>query len=282
MKVLVTGGAGFIGTHLVNRLIQDGHDVVVLDSLATGKQSNVNKAVKFIKGDITNYEDIVRAIDGCAAVFHLAAVAEVVASDEDGVYRTNFIGSRNVFEAAKAKKVKVIFASSAAVYGDIKPPHREDMECKPISMYGKTKYKAEKLAPEGSFILLLFNVYGPGGHGAVNRFCKLIPEYDEITIYGTGMQTRDYVYVTDVVDAMMLGMTHKGLYNVGTAREISVLTLIDTIFSITRNKPATKFAMPRSGETARSCADISKIRELGWQPKVYITQGLKMLLADKS
>lgn len=281
MKILVTGGAGFIGSHLVERLISEGHDVVVFDNLSAGKKENINKKAGFIQGDITEYNEIYKALSGCGVVFHLAAIASVV-GDDDAMYRTNLLGSTNVFEAAKKHKAKVIFASSAAVYGNQHPPQDEGMECIPVSMYGKTKYKAEKIAPEGSFIARLFNVYGPGGHGAVNSFCKHIPKYEEVTVYGTGMQTRDYVYISDVVDAFMLGLSNSGTYNVATGREMSVLSIIDLIFNITRNKPVLKFEMPREGEVSRSYADISNIQKLGWQPKVHINQGLKMLIGANS
>src|SRR3989338_6073894 len=131
MKALVTGGAGFIGSHLVGRLVADGHEVVVFDNLSTGKKERINTKAAFIQGDITSHDEVMRAFRGCNIAFHLAAIAEVASGDDDLVYKTNFLGSTNVFDAAKRMKAKVIFASSSAVYGDQHPPQKENMECRP-------------------------------------------------------------------------------------------------------------------------------------------------------
>src|SRR3989344_522363 len=170
MKILVTGGTGFIGTHLVDKLIELGHNVIVLSN-KEGKK--VNKKAKYTKGDITRKEDVEKAMIGCNVVFHLASLIDARSSDQKKIQRVNILGSKNVFSAANKNKCKIIFTSSAAVYGDVYSS-KEDTRCKPLSDYGRTKLEAEKLLGKDAFILRLFNVYGPGGRGAVNLFCENI------------------------------------------------------------------------------------------------------------
>ncbi len=276
MKCLVTGGAGFIGSHLTAALLQQGHEVVVLDNFSTGKKENLPKGVKIIEGDIKDDNDVSRAISGCKVVFHLAAIIEARSTDEDAVFNNNFLGSRVVFDAAKQAGVKIIFASSTAVYGETKNSS-EESECHPISLYGKSKLKAEKICPEESFIVRLFNVYGPGGHSVVNKFVKLIPSYKEVTVYGHGNQTRDYIYVDDVVNALLLGIENSGTYNVGTGKDVSVIELINMISEMTRSKADIVFTEPVPGEIVRSKAVIEKIKSI-WLPHTTLDEGVHKLL----
>ncbi|MBI4896572.1 MAG: SDR family NAD(P)-dependent oxidoreductase [Candidatus Aenigmarchaeota archaeon] len=281
MKILVTGGAGFIGSHLSRRLLKDGHQVVILDNLSTGKKEYLHKDVTFIKGDIRDPLDIAKAMKGVEAVFHLAALKNVRDNDPDLDFQVNYLAAQNVFDLAKKVKAKIIFTSSAAVYGDVPVPTAETAPCKPKSQYGKSKLRAEKLlAPENSFIVRLFNVYGPLGSNVLNDFCKKIPLYEDVTIFGTGLQTRDYVHVTDVVEALVLGLTYNGLYNVGTGQELSLLSLVDAIKKISNAEPHVKFATGNDNEIARSRADITKIKtELQWEPKVSLQKGIEQLVA---
>ncbi len=276
-KVLVTGGCGFIGSNLVKRLITDGYEVVVLDNLSTGVYQRLPKQAKFVKGDIED-DDTYRVIEGCSHVFHLAAKTDARAeTNDDSVYRINFLGSKKVFEAAKAVGAKVIFTSSAAVYGSAPVPHKETTECAPVNQYGKSKLKAEKLLnPENSFIVRLFNVYGPEGNSVINKYCKLMPNYKDIVVYGTGMQTRDYVYVDDVVNALMLGMELNGVYNIGTGIETKVVNVIDMISNVTRAKATVRFEKPKQ-EIQRSKADISKIKNY-WHPVIDLQKGIELTL----
>jgi len=273
MKILVTGGAGFIGSHLVDSL--EGHEVVVLDSFYSGKKEWVHNA-KLVEGDIRDAGDVAKAIHGCEAVFHLAAISEARATDENLVYNTNFLGSKNVFEAAKAVKAKVIFTSSAAVYGESRGAKETDV-ANPVNQYGKSKLKCEHIIPDKSFIVRLFNVYGPRGHGVVNAFASAIPKYKGITIYGHGSQTRDFVHVDDVVSALLIGLQHEGTYNVGTGKDRSVTDIVQIISNLTRSTPDVTFAPATPGDVQRSRADISKISGI-WQPSVEIKQGIKHLL----
>lgn len=279
MKILVTGGCGFIGSRLAGRLVKEGHDVVVLDNLSTGKRENLPKGAAFVKGDIRDEDIVKKAVKGCETVFHLAAVADARA-DENAVYGTNFLGAGNIFAAAGRINAKVIFTSSAAVYGNGKLPCREDDECKPVSQYGKSKLKAENILKKRKdhFIARLFNVFGPGGSSVVNRFCGRIPEYRDITVYGNGLQTRDYVYIDDAIDALLLGIENSGRYNIGTGKETSLLHLIDSIHAASGCKPDVKFSAEKKGDIKRSRADISLIKTLGWGPKTSLQDGIGLTL----
>jgi len=277
-KILVTGGAGFIGHHLVKRLLKEGHDVTVIDNLSTGLPQRLPKQAKFFKGNIED-DDIYRVIEGCSHVFHLAAKTDARAADDDSVYRVNYLGSKKVFEAAKTVGAKITFTSSAAVYGSAQPPQKENFLCQPISQYGKSKLKAEKLLTQNDLILRLFNVYGPEGNSVINKFCKLIPNYKDITVYGTGMQTRDYVYIDDAVNALMLGFELSGLYNIGTGVETKLLTVVDLIGSVTKAKPSVRFQPPKQ-ELQRSKTDISKIRNY-WHPVIDLQKGIELTLRSQ-
>lgn len=281
MKILVTGGAGFIGSHLVDRLVSD-HDVVVLDNLSSGRREHVNKKARLVEGDIRDPTTVATAMQDCRSVFHLAAITDARSSDEDTVYQVDYLGSENVFKMAAAKKCKIIFTSSAAVYGETFPCS-EDAKCAPISQYGKSKLKAEALLQRldgDAFIVRIFNCYGSRSRSVVNKFCERIPDYKDITVYGPGLQTRDFVHVNDVVNALLLGLNRSGVYNLGTGMETSVLHLIDLIHNVTKAKPSAKFTQPVKGEIRRSKADISKIKTIGWEPRITLEDGIRSLLAD--
>lgn len=278
MKILVTGGAGFIGRNLVNRLLHGGHSVVVYDNFSNSKNVNLGEA-KIIEGDVRDVADVQRAMKDIEAVFHLAAMSDSREADEDAMYNINFIGSKNVFEAAKSTGAKVLFASSAAVYGDTKLAKETD-ECKPINQYGKSKLRAEKICPENTFIARLFNVYGPGGNSVINKFCKLIPNYEDVAIHGHGTQTRDFIYIDDIVNALVMGLNMNGIYNIGTGKETSLLGVIDIIHEMTKSKPNVKF-LPAINEIQRSKADINKISETEWYPKVELVDGIRHVLESQ-
>ncbi len=277
MQILVTGGAGFIGSHLTGRLIELGHDVTVLDNLSSGKKEYVNKKATLIKGDIENVFDVKKAMDGCEAVFHLAAVTDIRKSDPDKIFRVNYLGSKSVFSAAEKQGAKAIFASSAAIYGDAPLPNKEDMAFAPISVYGKNKAKAEKLL-KNAFIARIFNAYGPRGKSVINRFCNYAKSGKKVTVFGAGLQTRDYVYVSDVVNALLLGLENSGTYNVATGSETTVLNVLDIVGDIAGTEPEVNFELPIEGEIKRSKADISKLKSLGWQPAVSLEDGVRYVL----
>ena len=274
MNILVTGGAGFIGRHLVSKLLSLGHAVTIYDNFSTSKKSST--PAKIIEGDIKDAPDVERVMRGMQAVFHLAAISDLRA-DENLIYNTNFIGSKNVFEAAKQAGAKVVFTSSSAVYGETKLAKESD-ECHPANQYGKSKLRAEKIAPEKSFIARLFNVYGPEGHGVMNNFCRLVPKYKDVTVFGHGTQTRDFIYVDDVVNALIAGLQLEGVYNIGTGKETSLLEVIDIIHAMTKAKPSIKFTPAIQGDVQRSKADISKIQQTEWFPKVELSEGIRKIL----
>ena len=267
MKILVTGGAGFIGSHLVDRLVTE-HEVVVLDNLSVGKSEWLNSKAKLIKGSVTDEKAVERAMSGCDVVFHLAAQTDIKKSSEDPkhTYLVNVVGSKNVFRIAEAKGAKVIFVSSAAIYGP-KVPACEDDEPQPMSEYGRSKLEAEKLCPKGAFVARLFNVVGPRGRGVVYAFCEAIRTGSGVVISGSGKQTRDFVYVSDVVEALLLGLRYSGIYNVGTGKETSVLDALRIVEDVAGKKANVKFVAAISGELARSVADIRKISRLGWKAR---------------
>ncbi|MFH0832939.1 MAG: NAD-dependent epimerase/dehydratase family protein [Candidatus Aenigmatarchaeota archaeon] len=277
--ILVTGGCGFIGTHLVNRLIELGNEVVVLDNISTGKKENLNKRAKLIVGDVRIPDDVGKAMKDCEACFHLAAITELRDANDDLVYQTNFLATKSIADIAEEFGVKLIYTSSAAVYGNGKIPNNEEGECKPLSQYGKSKLKSEKIL-KNAFVARLFNTYGKGGNSFVNKLCKKIPNYDEFNVYGNGLQTRDFIHVSDIVDALLLGVENSGIYNVGSGKETSVLQLMDIVKEIANAKPLAKFTMPHENEISRSRADITKIKGLGWEPKVSIVDGIRMTLEE--
>jgi nucleoside-diphosphate-sugar epimerase len=280
MKILVTGGTGFIGRHLVNKLLLLGHEVVVL---ADETKGNPPEGSEYIKGDIRDGYNVKKAFEGCECVFHLAAITDVRDSNDEAVYATNFLGSKNVFEVAKAKNAKIIFTSTAAVYGNGNIPNREMDECKPISQYGKSKLRAEwylQNLVQDSFIVRLFNVYGTGGHSFINVLAEKMPKYDDISIFGNGLQTRDYVHVDDVLDALLLGFNNSGLYNVGTGVECSTSRLVEVAQEITKYKPNLKFTPPKKNDIARNRADITKIKSIGWEPKMSLEEGIKSMFHE--
>lgn len=270
--MLVTGGAGFIGSHLVRKLLSLGNEVRVLDDLSSGRIENV-KGAEFIRGDVRSESDCRKAAKGCECIFHLAALTDLRESG-DKIFQVNFIGSKNVFAAAEKEGAKVIFTSSAAVYGN--GPTLESSPVAPITDYGKSKAKAEKILKSG-FVARLFNVYGPGGKSVINKFSKGICSEEQITLYGNGLQTRDYVHVNDVVNALLLGMEKEGIYNVGTGIETGLLNAITMIEQSCGRKVSIKFNAPKEGEIQRSKASINKMKGIGWKPSIKLGAGIAAL-----
>jgi len=295
MKILVTGGAGFIGSNLVDRLIDEGYKVFVIDNLSSGKKENLNKKAIFYKADICNLNKIFPLFKGIDYVFHLAANPRVLFSVENPIesHKVNVDGTLNVLYASYKNKVKrLIFASSSAVYGNIKKlPLREDMKPNPISPYGLHKLIGEyycKLFSDlynlETVCLRYFNVYGPkmdpeGPYALViGKFLKLKKENKPLTIYGNGKQTRDFVYVNDVVEANILAMKSK---KVGKGEVINICSgknySINYIAKLIGGK---KIYLPaRKGEMKHTLGDNSLAKKLlGWKPKVNLEEGINYLL----
>ena len=299
MKVLVTGGAGFIGSNLVDKLVNLSHEVVVLDNCSTGRLSNLKKVknkIKFVNIDITtsdkNLENYFNKVDW---VFHLAGLADIVPSiiNPTEYFSTNVLGTFNVLEASKNADIKkFIYAASASCYGIPKKyPTDEKSEIDTKYPYALTKFLGEQLVlhwgkvyDQPNISLRFFNTYGPrsrttGAYGAVfGIFLAQKIAKKPLTIVGDGNQTRDFIHVFDLVEATVkaaeLGK-NKEIYNVASGKETSVNYIAELI-------GGDKVSIPkRPGEPDRSLADISKIKsELKWQPKISINKGVEMLLND--
>ncbi len=297
MKVLVTGGAGFIGSHLVDRLVQEGNQVVVIDNLSTGKRKQVNKKAQLYKMDIRSkrIERVFRK-ERPLIVVHLAAQMNVRLSTEDPVFdaEVNILGTLNLLEHAVKHGVrKVSFASSGgAVYGEQEVfPAAESHRTDPLSPYGISKLAGEKYLAYYTnttglrhVVLRFGNVYGPrqepeGEAGVVAIFSKLMLDGGQPIINGTGKQTRDFVYVDDVVDAIMvtLGEDIQGTFNVGTGQEATVNECYEIIKELTSSSCKDLYGAAKKGEQFRSVLDVMKLREkFDWDPQVSFPEGLKM------
>lgn len=294
-KILVTGGAGFIGSHLVDRLIQEGNEVVVVDNLSTGKRKNVNKKAQFYKMDIQSkrIERVFRN-ERPLIVVHLAAQMSVRHSTDDPVFdaQVNILGTINVLEHAVRQGVrKVTFASSGGVvYGEQEIfPASESHRTEPLSPYGISKLAGEKYlayyanATGLRYVALRFaNVYGPrqdseGEAGVVAIFSKQMLDGGQPIVNGTGKQTRDFIYVDDVVEAILvtLGEDVQGIFNVGTGQETTINECYGIIKSLTKCQCKELYGAAKKGEQFRSVLDVTKLREVfGWDPQVNLQEGL--------
>jgi len=294
-KILVTGGAGFVGSHIVDALIEQGHEVTVIDNLSTGAKENVHPKARFQKEDIreSKVKEIIIALKP-EAIFHLAAQIDVAASmkDPESDKQINVQGSVNIIDAAKQAGVKrFIFSSTGgAIYGETNElPTPETHEEQPISRYGENKLKVEKYLHQCkeesgfNYIALRYsNVYGPrqnskGEAGVVAIFCDRALNKKPITIHGDGTITRDYVYVDDVVRANLLALDSDktGEYNVGTGVETDVNQLATVILNSLNFDSEIIHGPPREGDVQKNCLDNTKIQsELGWEPTVNLKDGI--------
>lgn len=305
MQVLVTGGAGFIGSHLAEALLAEGATVRVLDNLSTGNRRNLASLdVEFIEGDVADWESVRRAVSGCALVYHQAALVSAPRSLEqpDLNHGSNVTGVFNVFEAARQAGVRrVVYASSAAVYGNIPQlPKRETDALKPITPYGAAKRMGEVLA--GTYAaayglelvgLRYMNVFGPRQDpsspysGVLSIFCRAALEGRGITIYGDGEQSRDFVYVADVVQANMRAgrvaaarLPDEPVFNVGRGEQTSLNQIVAMLQEITERPLPVSYTAERPGDIRHSVADVSRARRiLDYEPKTPLKEGLQATLA---
>ena len=293
-KYIITGGAGFIGSHIAECLSDEGHQVIVLDSLRTGFEKNLNGLnVQFEKGDIRDKELVEELVQGANGIFHLAALVSVPESllNINECIEINTLGTINILEAAKKNVAcKVVLSSSAANYGD-NPilPKIETMTPEPMTPYAVTKldgefylkmYQDQWGLPTAS--LRYFNVFGPRQNpksayaAAVPIFINNALQNKPITIYGDGLQTRDFIYVKDVVKANILAsQTGSEMYNVALGHSTSILELAENIIEITNSKSQIQFLEERSGDIKHSKADPSKFNTLGFKPDYSITSALE-------
>ena len=294
-KILVTGGAGFIGSHLVDRLIQEGNEVVVVDNLSTGKRRQVNRQAEFYKVDIQSKRlDKIMRNERPLIVVHLAAQMNVRHSTEDPAFdaEVNILGTLNVLECAVRNGVrKVSFASSGgAVYGEQEIfPAAESHKTDPLSPYGISKLAGEKYLAYfanntglRAVSLRFANVYGPrqdseGEAGVVAIFSKKMLTGDQPIINGTGKQTRDFVFVEDVVEAILVTLEEQiqGTYNVGTGQETSINECYGIIKALTNCSCKDLHGAAKKGEQFRSVLDVNKLKEqFGWDVQVSLQEGL--------
>lgn len=304
MRALVTGGAGFIGSHLVDRLLNEGWYVTVLDSLISGKLENVNKNATFVCGDILDFKLLESLLKDVSVVFHLAAIPSVQQSTERWIdcHKVNLGGSINVFEAASNQNVPVIYASSAAVYGNsMSLPLKESTVVLPSSPYGFDKYSCEvqaqlfaKFKNLQSIGLRFFNVYGPRQDpaspysGVISIFADSIKNNRQIKIFGDGRQERDFIFVQDVVDVLVKAyssfaklQSSPEIFNVCTKIGTSITELVDIMFSTTNRTVSVSYVQARDGDIYKSSGNNEKIHNLlGFKPYTSLKDGLKSFLSQ--
>ena len=301
MKYVVTGGAGFIGSHIVKALVKQGDSVTVIDNLNTGKEENlgsVKDKIIFVKGDILDkklLENITRDVDG---VFHQAALASVQDSfvKPDEYNDVNVNGTENILRLAKKNNFKIVYASSSSVYGNPKRiPIKESDDKNPINPYAETKLKKEELAVKYSKMgvkvigLRYFNVFGKGQSneyaGVLKLFLERIRNELPPKINGDGTQFRDFVFVEDVAEANIMSMkseVNHEFFNVGTNTSITILDLAKTIIKFSGLNIEPIFGPSLKGDVMKTIADISLIKEkIGWQPKVMLESWINEIISLK-
>jgi UDP-glucose 4-epimerase len=303
VRVLVTGGGGFIGSQVVDRLLGDGHDVRVLDNFATGRRENllhVLSDVELVEGDIQSYERVSNAVRGCQVVLHEAALPSVPRSVQDPLTSsaTNITGTLNVLLASRDAGVeRVVYASSSSIYGaNPKLPKHEGLLPQPISPYA-----VAKLAGEGfcrsfhdvfgleTVALRYFNVFGPR-QDPFSQYAAVIPNFLTALmdgrpprVFGDGGQSRDFTYVGNVVDASLLALDASGVggkvFNVAAGRRTSLGELLQALETLTGRRVEPSYEDPRPGDVRHSQADISAAeRDLGFRPRVSVEEGLRLTL----
>ena len=295
-KVLVTGGAGFIGSNLARLLLDEGREVTIYDNLSSGYRQNVEAmpGARFVEGDVRDAERLTEAMRGADTVFHLAASVGNTRSIEHPVddSEINVIGTLRVLEAARSLGVrKVVFSSSAGIFGELKfLPIREDHPVEPDSPYGASKLAAEKMCLAYSKLyeleavaLRYFNVYGVNQRydaygNCIPIFAHRMLRGETVTIFGDGEQTRDFVNVRDVARANLLASEARGVsgaFNVASATSITINRLVELMSEASGLRPEVVYGPPRKGDVRHSRADITAARaSLGFEPSVGMTEGL--------
>jgi UDP-glucose 4-epimerase len=292
MRTVVTGGAGFIGSHLVDALVARGDDVTVVDDLSTGRREQVNPSARLVERDVRQPLELEAEL-----VFHLAAQADVGTSVERPAFdaEVNVVGTVNVLEAARASGAAVVFASTGgAIYGDVEAPATEDDPLRPVSPYGIAKLAAEAYLDGWNRIHGLpavacrfANVYGPRQSatlegGVIAIFLERLGDGRETVIFGDGEQTRDFVHVADVVRALLLAAgRERGVFNVGTGIETSVNELHRLCARVVGVERGPRHELARLGDARRSVLDPERARrELGFSAEISLADGLAATLAS--
>lgn len=294
---VVTGGAGFIGSHLIDALLEAGHRVRVLDDLSNGLREAVNPGADLTVGDVSRPGTIAELAAGAAGIFHLAAIASVVKCNADwaGAHKVNLTGTIEAFEAGRRHGIPVIYVSSAAVYGQSgRKPLTERARTAPISAYGADKLGCELHARAGGIVhgvssagFRLFNVYGPRQRadspysGVISIFAGRLARGEVCTIHGDGKQVRDFVYVTDVVAALIKGLeiatVAAPVFNVGTQSPTYISDLFARMKTLWNSASIVTRAPARPGDIRVSLSDCTALRAKGWTPSVSLDEGLTAL-----
>jgi len=301
VKYIVTGGAGFIGSNIVKKLVSRGHDVTVIDNLNTGKEENlelVKEKITFLKDDILNVDLLEKETQGIDGVFHQAALASVQDSftKPDEYHDVNVNGTENILKLAKKNNFKVVYASSSSVYGNPERiPIKETDSKNPINPYAETKLKKEELAIKYAEMgvkvigLRYFNVFGKGQSkeyaGVLKLFLERIRDGLPPKINGDGKQFRDFVYVEDVADANIMSMdsnVNHEFFNVGTNTSITILDLANTIIKFSELEIKPVYGPELQGDVRRTVADIESIKEkVGWIPRTFLEEWIKNIVSAK-
>jgi UDP-glucose 4-epimerase len=304
-RYLVTGGCGFIGSHLADKLLEHGHEVIVIDNLSTGKRENLSPLAKLIIGDVCDQALIYRTLEGVDGCFHLAALLGISLSEEDwlGTSRINLGGTLNVFNSAaqhlkkNKKTIPVVYASSCAVYGDCQElPLSEEAPSIPLSGYAADKLACELHGKVAKYVhriptvgLRFFNVYGPRQDsqspysGVISIFVDRIKQGKRIEIFGNGEQTRDFIYVSDVIDHLIFFMDHIEvaplIANVCTGRAVTINYLIEALERILKKSVEKIYLSKRLGDALYSCGNPNRAIKLGLKAQNSLEEGLKKLLS---
>ena len=297
MKLIVTGGAGFIGSHLTKYLIKKGHNVSVIDSLRRGSLENLKEMedkIYFQKIDILDYDTMKSVVKNTDGIFHQAALGSVPQSfkEPEEYHRVNAIGTENVLKLAKEFGIKVVYASSSSVYGNQnKFPIKEDAAKKPLNPYGQSKLEAEQFAEKYSKLgvkvigLRYFNVFGIGQNpnyaGVIPKFIEQLIHHKPPIIYGDGNQLRNFTFVDDIVEANVLAFeskTEHAFINIATGVMTSVRQLAEIMINLSGLSIKPIYEKSREGDIEKSQADISLAKSLiNWEPKTTLEEGLKQI-----
>jgi UDP-glucose 4-epimerase len=307
MKVLVTGGAGFIGSHVVDRLVKESCAVRVFDDLSSGKLANIqghlkSGKVEFVKGDVRDASIVRKSLEDIDAVVHLAALISVPFSFENPAltFDVNLFGTLNMLRSCVQKSIeKFVFASSCAVYGDPELlPVNEDVKANPISPYAESKLVGERYCLGFSerellrlVVLRFFNVYGPrqglnNYSGVMTQFIDRLKQGKPLVVYGDGSQTRDFVNVKDIANAVLASLktdVSSDVFNVSSGKSTSINELAKTVSELVDRNLDIHYEEPRAGDIKYSYADISKAKKfLGYEPKFSLSDGLRELIEGQS
>jgi UDP-glucose 4-epimerase len=300
VQLLITGGAGFIGSHSIEAAKAAGHRVRVLDDLSSGSRDNLSGGAELVVGDVTNYDQVRAAAEGCDAVLHLAALVSVPQSMRQPVdtLAINAAGTANVLEAARqAGMRRFVLASTCAVYGDLPGRKDEGSPVLPLSPYAASKLMAEQWAQLyttayglETVVLRYFNVYGPRQRadspysGVLARWCTAVQLGESCTVFGDGSQTRDFVSVHDVAAANLLALTSADvqpgtIYTVATGHSASLNDILAALEQASPRGVRKQYAPAREGDILHSAGSSARLQACGWKPQVSLQEGIRELLA---